>query len=251
MLRIAVIVTIALLGSLSSRAQLTTDADFKRQVYERAHSFGLNFHSRGYAANFRYSKFVDGYTLRGFEIELTKLRHPKEVLTSNDVFGNTRGFVVGRTNSFYSLRLGIVQENILFDKTDKSTVSIAWVNAGGLSLGLLKPIYLQVQRLGPQDNEPFLSIERYEGGLPPGNIRGEANFLKGFNEIALRPGIYYKSGVAFDYQLMDDRITSLEVGVAYDYFFADVPIFYDPDKNINWSGFFQIYLSVNFGTKKA
>jgi len=48
---------------------------------------------------------------------------------------------------------------------------------------------------------------------------------------------------------LDDKITSVEAGVIYDYFFTEVPIFYEAEQDINWSGFFQLYLTVNFGYK--
>lgn len=228
--------------------QLNTDADFKRQVYDRAYVGGIGFHTRGYALHGRYLKYKDGYTTQGFEFDLVKLRHPKEVISSEDIFNSYRGYVRGRTNSLYTMRMGYVQERILFDKTDQGSISIAWVYSGGLSLGLLKPIYLVVDEIS-SEGTPTTEIIRYTGETNPFAIRGEANFFTGINETALRPGIYAKTGFSFDFQLLDDQITTLETGVAYDYFFTEVPIFYEANEDINWSGFFQLYLAVNFGYK--
>ncbi len=239
-----------LLTTTVAQAQLTTDADFKRQVYDRAYTFGLIFHSRGYSINGRYLKYVDGYTARGLEIDFAKLRHPKEVISSNESTVNARGFVLGRINSFYTLRTGYIHHSILYDKTDKGSVSISWLTSGGLSLGLLKPIYLQVQRFTDDGSSIRISTERYDGTTQFSNINGEANFFVGMDEIKPRPGIYLKGGLEFDYQLLDKKITSVEAGIIYDYFFSDIPIFYEEDENINWSGFFQMYLAVNFGYKK-
>jgi hypothetical protein len=230
--------------------QLTTAADFKRQVYQSAYSVGLNFNTRGYAINARFIEYIDGFNARGLEVEGLKIRHPKEVITSNDVINNTRGFVLGRTNSFYSLRIGYIHEHIMFDKTDQGSVSISWVASGGLSLGLLKPIYLRVAEVTNTDGT-ILVTRRYVGDTPPANIQGEASFLTGIGQTKLQPGIYGKFGISFDYQLLDEKITSLEAGIAYDYFFTEVPIFYEEDDDINWSGFFQMYISFNFGNKKS
>lgn len=228
--------------------QLDTDADFKRQVYDRAYTGGINFHSRGYALNGRYLKFLDGYNMAGLEIDMVKLRHPKETISSEDIFNNYRGFVKGRINSFYSLRVGFVHERILFDKTDQGSVSMSYVWSGGLSAGLLKPIYLSVDEFGP-DGEFSTNTIRYTGETNPANINGEANFLTGIQETILKPGVYLKGGVSFDYQLLDDKITSVETGVIYDYFFTEVPIFFEEEQDINWSGFFQLYITINFGYK--
>ena len=226
------ILTFMLLFALSAQAQLDTDADFKRQVYDRAYTGGINFHSRGYGLNGRYLKFLDGYNAAGLEIDLVKLRHPKETISSEDIFNNYRGFVKGRINSFYSVRVGYIHEHTLFDKTDQGSVSISSIFSGGLSLGLLKPIYLSVDEFGP-DGEYYTSIIRYTGETNPANINGEANFLTGIEETKLKPGVYLKGGISFDYQLLDDKITSVEAGVIYDYFFTEVPIFFEEDRDIN------------------
>lgn len=231
-------------------AQNTTGVDYKRQVYDRAYTGGIVFHSRGYSLSGRYLKYIDGYNLQGLEIDLVKLRHPKEIIQSNDLYNNTRGFVLGRINSFYTLRAGYVRKKILFDKTDRGSVSISWINSGGLSLGLLKPIYLQVVVATGENGQGGIRTIRYTGEVPPLDIYGEANFFMGLDEIKLRPGIYYKTGFEFDYQLLDEKITSLEAGMIYDYFFSEVPIFYEEDGDVNWSGFFQLYISFNFGYKK-
>ncbi|HAD98720.1 MAG TPA: hypothetical protein DCG19_15010 [Cryomorphaceae bacterium] len=232
-------------------AQLETSADFKRQVYDRAYTLGIVGHSRGYALNGRYLKYKDGFNTEGVEVEMTKLRHPKEVRTPNQFASNSRGYVYGRLNSFYSLRIGYVSESILYDKTDQGTVSIGVVYSTGASFGLLKPIYLQVYE---ESSSPIgiLRTVRYNPDKHNvSNIYGEANFFKGFGEISLKPGVYGKIGFSFDFDLLDRKVTSLETGVIYDLFFTEVPIFYEEGGNdVNQIGFFQLYLAVNFGYKK-
>ncbi|MGB0175760.1 MAG: hypothetical protein ACPF9D_01250 [Owenweeksia sp.] len=233
-------------------AQLETAADFKRQVYDREYTLGIIGHSRGYAINGRYLKFMDGFNKQGVEIDMTKLRHPKEVRTPNQFATGSRGYVFGRTNSFYSIRVGYARENTLYDKTDQGTVSIALNYSGGASLGLLKPIYLQVYEdtpLSPLDQIVTVRYNPREHNVS--NIYGEANFFKGFGEMSLKPGVYAKLGVTFDFDLLDRKVTSLEVGTVYDLFFTEVPIFYEEDgTDINEVGFFQLYLAINFGYKK-
>jgi hypothetical protein len=233
-----------------SFGQLTTSADFKRMVYEYGYSGGVSLSSSGYALNGRYFKYVDGYNLRGFTLDLARLRHPKEVSTQSDQINNYRGFVVGRMNAFFTARMGYFWERIVFDKTDRGTISINWVNSGGLSLGLLKPIHLVVEETGP-DNTFRLRTRRYEGGPFPARVRGEANFFVGIDQLKVHPGVYYKTGMNFDLQKRDDRITALEGGIMLDYYFKEVPIFYEePGTDVNWNLFFQFYVSFNYGTKK-
>ncbi len=231
--------------SLLAKAQLETSADFRRTVYDREYTFGISGHTRGYTVNGRYLKYQDGFVKQGFELDLAKLRHPKEV-RSSILSSNSRGFVFGRINSFYTARFGYIREKIMYDKTDQGTVSISLVTSGGLSLGLQKPVYVIVA----QENENR-SIERYNPLEQTASITGEANWFTGLFRTKLRPGVYGKLGVAFDYDLLDSKVTSLETGVIYDFFFADVPIFFETSNtSINVPGFFQIYIAANFGYKK-
>jgi hypothetical protein len=158
--------------------------------------------------------------------------------------------VYARINSFYTLRAGFIQEKILFDKTDQGSVSISLVTSGGLSLGLLKPVYVIVLEANG-DGTISTREERYNPFEQEGSITGEASWFSGFFETNFRPGIYGKIGTAFDYDFLDSKVTSLETGIIYDFFFADVPVFDERSNvDINIPGFFQVYLTFNFGYKK-
>ncbi len=245
-----ILIAVLILGSLTTYGQLETSADFRRQVYDREYTLGLIGHSRGYAVNGRYLKFMDGFNKQGLEIDIAKLRHPKEVRVSNQAFyGSSRGYVYNRINSFYTLRGGYIRESVLYDKTDQGTVSIALITSGGLSLGLLKPVYVLIHGMEGRAN---LETVRYNPIEHNASITGEANFFKGIGETKLRPGLYIKAGFNFDYQLIEKKVTALEVGVAYDYFIAEVPIFYEEPggEDVNWGGFFQMYVALNLGYRK-
>lgn len=247
------LISILVLAPMLLLAQLETSADWKRQIYDREYTFGLVGHTMGYGIDFRYLKFQDAFNKRGLEFEFTKLRHPKENTRSPDrSFSNAKGYVFDRENSFFTLRGGYIYEKILFDKTDQGTVAISYILSGGISLGLLKPIYVEV----PEDENSTFSprkIERYNHQKHLGStIYGEASFFNGITETKLHPGIYVKAGSIFNYQLLEKKVTSLEAGIVYDLFYKEVPIFYeDPNgEDVNLQGFFQMYLAFNFGYRK-
>lgn len=235
--------------SVSLSAQLETSADFKRTVYDREYTVGLSGHSRGYTITGRYLKYQDGFVKQGLEIDLAKLRHPKEVRSSL-INSGSRGFVFGRINSLYAMRGGYIREEIIYDKTDQGTVSISLVTSGGLSLGLVKPVFVDVITETPSGRIETVPL-RYNPPEQNGSIIGEANWFTGLFDTQIRPGVYAKVGVAFDYDFLDSKVTSLEAGLIYDYYFADIPIFYEPTgEDLNIPGFFQIYVAANFGYKK-
>lgn len=244
--------------------QLETSADYRRQVFEQEVTFGIIGHSRGYSLNARFMKFKDGFTKTGLEIDLVKLRHPKEVKSPSLGQGsNSRGYVFNRINSLYTIRAGYIYENVLFDKTDQGTIAVTLVVSGGLSLGMVKPVYVQLPPEDAQIGQPaeirnlrYNPLEHNQS-----EILGESNWFKGIWETKLKPGAYVKVGMNFDYQLIENKVTALEVGLIYDYFifpqlgvaddgfFSEVPIFYEEqfEEDINWTGFFQMYIAFNFG----
>lgn len=244
------LLVVHLLVAGQSYAQLTTDADFKRQVYTDEYTVGIMLHTRGYGANFRRLYYKDGFHKQGWEIDLVNIRHPKEVKIFNQLDNSARGYVYGKLNNLYALRMGYARDQILFDKTDQGTVAISLVTNGGLSLGILKPVYLEIVK--PVNNGQFiLSTERYDPTVHEyGVIYGQANFFKGFDNLSAMPGLYGKLGLSFDYNLIDEKTTTLEVGVVFDYFIREVPIMAQLDPTIqNSSLFTQFYLTVNFGSK--
>ncbi len=248
-----VLIYVLVLAPMLVLAQLETSADWKRQIYDREYTFGIVGHTMGYGLDFRYLKFKDAFNKKGFELELTKIRHPKEnTRPAERSLSNAKGYVFDRENSFFTLRAGYMYEKILFDKTDQGTVAISYVLTGGISLGLLKPVYIELKEDERSTFSP-IKVERYNHQKHLGStILGEASFFNGIGETKLHPGVYVKAGTIFNYQLLEKKVTSLEAGIVYDLFYKEVPIFYeDPNgEDVNLQGFFQMYLAFNFGYRK-
>jgi hypothetical protein len=248
-------VLVVLLFPLMLRAQLETEADFRRQVYDYEFTGGIMFHTSGYGLNFRYLKFKDGFIKKGFEFDMASLRHPKEVKSPSQYYYNSaKSFVFGKINGLYTFRLGYGRDKVLIDKTDQGTVSISWLTFGGASLGMVKPIYLEILKETSQGLQ-IISTERYNPEIHNYQvIYGQAPFFTGIENSTLRAGVYLKTGFAFDYNWYDNKVTTLEVGAILDYFptwfglYPDktVPVMYDTQ---NYNLWLQFYLTINFGAK--
>jgi len=234
--------------------QLTTEADWKRQVYDREFTGGIIFHNRGYGINFRNLYFNDGFDKWGMEFDLAMIRHPKEIKFPSPYFYNSsRSFVYGKLNGLFTLRTGYGRDKVLIDKTDQGSISISWITFGGLSLGFLKPVYLDIFKETPQGD--LLSTERYNPEVHDyTDIFGQAPFFTGIENSSIRAGIYFKTGFAFDYNWSDKKVTTLEIGAIVDYFpqwfglykDVDLPIMYNSK---NYNTWLQFYVSANFGSK--
>lgn len=247
------VLVLVLLFPFLSEAQLTTEVDFKRTVQTDEYSFGLMLHTRGYGVNFRRMYYLDGFNKQGWEIDILNLRHEKEVNIYNAFDNSARGYVYGKLNTLYSIRAGYILDKILVDKTDRGTISIDLIYGGGLSLGLLKPVYLEIYE--PVGGGSFiLSTERYDPDIHDYlDIYGRSSFFTGFGEMQIHPGIYGKLGAAFDFDILDNKVTTLETGITADFFFDEAPIMFVPPNNeeniSNHRLFIQVYLTFNFGKK--
>lgn len=231
-----------MLSQVSLRAQLTTDADFKRQVYDKDYSVGLLLHTRGFGVTGRYGILTSGFSKNAIEFDIVNMRHPKENRTFTDLLSNSTGFVFGRLNGFYVVRTGYHRERIMYDKTDQGTLSASWFYSLGISWGLLKPVYLEIEDFETR----VVRVERYDPQSTEGFVRGQARFSKGLGETQIRPGIYLKSGFSIDNHEADNRIRSLEMGVIIDAYSSEIPIMHDTSNN---QFFFQLYMAINFGRK--
>lgn len=242
-----------ILLSFITEAQIDTDADFKRVVYKDEYTIGLMLHTRSPwpALSFRRLHYTDGYTKWGYEINYTSYRHPREIkYPTQSFFGSSQSYSWDKINDFLAFRVGYGREKVLYDKTDQGSVSISLQTYGGIDIGLLKPIYVDIE-----ENDREYSV-RYDPTIHDNivQIKGESPFFTGFDETKLRLGVYGKVGASFDYNFFDQKITSIETGVIIDYYPSwfglyeegGVPVMGTVD---NLSLWWQVYVSFNFGNK--
>lgn len=241
-----IVVSVLLLLSSEGYAQ-QTDADFQRLVYRNENSFGFQFHTLGWGGQFRRLYSKDGFKRHGYLMEWVTMKHPKEVKVYHPFYENARGYVFGKQNGLSTFRLGYGGEKLVVGKTDRGSVGINIVGYGGLSLGILKPVYLEIIRQVEGQDSYYRSTEQYDPAEHfVDNIFGRAPFFNGIDELKLNPGAFAKLGVNFEYGIIEEKITMIEVGVALDFFPMQPQIM---AANSNPSLFATLYISMNFGKR--
>jgi len=224
----------------------TTVSDTKVLLRREKTGF-LMLHTSGFGLGYRTGRNITGYKKRVFEIELTGMKHPKEIRTVNPYFENSKSYIYGKENSFLLLRAGIGKQKIINSKPYWGGVELRYFYYGGLSLGLLKPVYLYILHKTSNDYEYDLSIEKYDPDIHfAENIFGRAPFFQGFNHVKPMPGIYLKTGLNFEYGTYDESVKAIEAGIALDAYSKDVPILAFV-KNKNY--FVSLYISFHFGSR--
>lgn len=208
---------------------------------------GLNFHTNGWGLQFRRSFNLTGYKKLMFEGDFVGMKHPKEVKSVNQAFDNARSYVYGKLNSFSILRAGVGRQHTLYSKAEKNGVEVRFLYSGGLSLGILKPVYLNILKPTGNFGEFDVVTEKYNPDEHYiDNIYGRAPFTEGLDQLFFRPGAYAKVGFNFEYAPVFEDVKALEIGVILDAYPQEVPIMaFAENKQL----FLTFYLTIMYGRK--
>lgn len=230
--------------------QLIRQAEEGVLIYNKQSIFGVQLRTNGYGLYYELGKMKSNRKTNIYRIDITEIKHPKEEKSQNGsggfiVFGNP--YVYGKINNFYQVTLGFGQQYILGQKGNKNGVAISAVYNGGVSLGLLRPYYLEV--VDPLGGES--KTIKYEDDpslfLDPGSIIGGGGLGKGWGEIKMKPGAFLKTAIRFDYGRFNETVTGLEVGLSGEFYASKIPILANQkDKQL----FIQGYVAILFGRRK-
>jgi hypothetical protein len=146
-------------------------------------------------------------------------------------------------NSLVSLRPYYGGKLVMFKARRDNGIEISAKWCLGASLGLVKPVYLRIDHFNmpPQD-------ERYDPEIHNlNNITSRSSWFKGLDQAKIRPGVFGKFGVDFNFASMKNGISGGEAGVLLDYYPGpEIEILHN---NKNSSFFTALYLQFNIGTK--
>ena len=208
---------------------------------------GATLHSSGIGLNFNVAKFKTYKSKSLVNVELLTMRHDKEYKIFGAPDENAKKFVFGKLNSLYIGRIGIGRRKIFIEKLRENGVQFAINWTSGISIGFVKPVYLEVFKYDLSDKLVGISLERYE---PEEHnffdIYGRGPWSAGLIETKINPGGYFKVGIEFDYSNTREIINTLELGISLDVFSSPVEIMLDNNSN---RLFPTIYLNCAIGNK--
>jgi hypothetical protein len=230
------------LSCFTSLAQTSASEDVKL-YYRSSFALGAQAHTAGFGINFKKNQHLSYKVKRFYSIELLNLRHPKQNKVFTSGADNSRGYHYGKINHFFTTRIGIGQQHAVALKELKKGVQLAWVYSFGASIGILKPIYVKIYDV---NNQPSgVRTVRYDPNVHR-SVLGGASFFNGFDGLSLVPGAYGKFGINFENSPYDDRLKSIETGIALDAYFKEVPLMYEGQNNSFWLTFYVLF---EFGKK--
>ncbi|MBK7101950.1 MAG: hypothetical protein IPH63_09220 [Flavobacteriales bacterium] len=196
-MRILLPLLLSVLGVAHVSAQQTIYEE-SRVPYKRELIGGVLIHGDGWGLQFYHAKYNTARERRLLGLELVGMKHPKEIKSFNPYYEDSRGYFYGKANSFMILRPTYGQKLQITDKIRRSGVEVNFIWGVGPSLGLLKPVYLQI---GKPDRIPYANIvtERYDPAVHDvQNIYGRATWFNGLDEMKLYPGGFGRSPSALN-----------------------------------------------------
>jgi hypothetical protein len=275
-MRKILLIFFAFVTTLTSLAQ-TSDSDRKEEhkkrvnalekeegviAYKKQFAFGMKLISDGYGAFFELGRAHSVKKSLLFQLEIDERKSAKEQKQPSPF--DAYDFIYGKENFFYPIKLGVQQQTLLGNKSNKNGVCVTANYGGGLAIALLRPYEMQsiydsvndtkYVKYSSQDSTLFLTQGSPAGYDLSGNYYpaifgfvGGPGFGQGWNDLSIVPGVYVKGALRFDYGRYNEVVSALEVGITAEYYTQKIPImvFANPEQF-----FVSAYASIIFGKRK-
>jgi hypothetical protein len=220
-------------------------------IYQKQGAFGFKFNTDGWGAFYEHGKYKTITNTNLWWLEFGERKDPKEekvpTINASNGFLIISSYIYGKRNNFYYLKAGIGQQKLIGGKGNKNGVAVSAIYGGGISAGLLKPYYIEIQDPNTGDRRQIKYDNNDSLFLDPTIIVGRGGLTKGFNEIKFVPGVHARAALRFDYGRYNELLSALEVGVNAEYYTQSMPIVL---LNKERKFFFNAYISLVFGKRK-
>lgn len=212
-------------------------------TYRKSFLFGAKLTNDGYGGFFEIGRASSVKKALLYQLEITERKnHKEEKLGSKYPYSTP--LIYGKINFFYPVKLGVQQQFLLGNKSNKNGVAVSGNVGGGFVAGLLRPYYVQVERNNDIEYIKYNSPDSIDFMSNP---IGGPSFGKGWSDLTVTPGVYGKAALRFDYGRFNEMITGIEVGVTAEYYTKKIPqMVYNKQKQF----FFGAYFSLLFGKRK-
>ncbi len=235
---------------------------------------GIRMNTDGWSV-FLERGFINSYEKKTnyLWLDISEKKNPREYKQLNEPFSlffpdevAPLTYKFGKINNFYQFKIGVGQKRQLSGKLDRKNVVIHWTYGAGISLGLLKPYYLDVlveesngeltrkdgnyydediKKYYEEDLYAIFSTQNQQ--VQVNAIAGGTFFTKGFGELKVKPGLAARSGFYFDFAPSKKSFLGIEIGASVEMYPGKIDIMANPDNNT--STFVNLYLDARFGKR--
>ena len=217
-------------------------------IFNKQSVFGVHLASDGYGLSYEKGIFKTPTRTLLWEFELNEKKSPKEhhISATSDGF-NFSSVVPYKLNNLYEVKAAIGQQILIGGKGNKNGVAVTALYAGGLTLGLLKPYYLDVQNQITGASTRMTYAQVVNDSTVGDEITGASGFTQGWGNLSLKPAVNAKQAMRFDYGRLNQTVSALEVGLTEEFYFSKIPLVYLVPQH---QFFFNAYVAILFGSRK-
>jgi len=205
---VLILLVLLISAPIVMRAQPGHNYDYNTEIV-----WGINKNtSSGLIGGFivKHSKAIGKRQFRTMGLEIVNVKHPNEVRLNSVITGNF--FIWAKELYFYSIRGQYGREIILFKKAPQQGIQINAQIAGGPSIGVKAPYYIEISSGSFKSTKvPYKSGEyNFE------EIYGTGNLFQGIFESSLTVGVNAKTSLSFEFGAFKSNVSGVEMGFLVD-----------------------------------
>jgi hypothetical protein len=217
-------------------------------IFNKQSLFGIRLATDGYGISWERGRFRTPTRTFLYEFELNEKHDPKEHHISATSDGiNFSSVVPYKLNNLYEFKAAVGQQHLIGGKGNKNGVAVTVLYAGGLTAGLLKPYYLDIENQITGATNQMTYAQVAQDTVTGDYITGAAGFFSGWGQLKVVPAVNAKQAMRFDYGRTNATITAIECGLTEEFFFSKIPLVYKVPEHMF---FFNAYVSILFGNRK-
>jgi hypothetical protein len=166
---------------------------------------------------------------------LANVKHPKETRVTN-IEG--QGFILGKSNYLYPIRIQYGRERLLFRKDSQQGVQINVGVMGGPTFGIHAPYYFRTSsgdyiKFRPDEDDPNVVLTQAVG---PGKL------FQGLGQSETILGAHVKGSLLFEFGTYKNNVAGIETGLMMEAFTREVLLTpFHENRSIFPSAFITLY----------
>ncbi len=222
-------------------------------AYRKHTIFGLKLTTDGYGAFLEVGRAQSIKKALLFQLDISERKHPKENKVTDPQYPGP-AVIFGKINFVYPIKIGLQQQILLGNKSNKNGVSVTANYGGGISLSLLRPYLLEVYDTSksPYQRKDIKYNSKDSGAFSDNSqlyyLQATGpTFTKGWSSLSVTPGLYAKGALRFDYGRYNEVVSAIEVGLTGEFYAKKIPqlVYTDPKQY-----FISAYVTIMFGKRK-
>lgn len=221
-------------------------------IFNKQSAFGIKLNTDGWGLFYERGKYKTITKTNLWWLELGERKSIKEervpTISASQGFIIISSYIYGKQNNFYYFKAGVGQQKLIGGKGNKNGVAVSAIYGAGITAGLLKPYYLEIQNPTTGLRESIKYSPANENlFLDPTIILGKGGLSKGLGETKFVPGGHARVALRFDYGRYNEMLSAIEIGLNAEFYSQKMPIvLLNKEKNF----FFNAYAAITFGRRK-